>query len=62
MGKKFWLSKTFWVNVLAIVALIVQTYTGFVIDPEKQVVILGVVNTILRFATKEPIEWSKGDA
>lgn len=58
-NKKFWLSKTFWVNVLAIVALIIQTYTGFAIDPEKQIVILGVVNTLLRFITKSPIGWGQ---
>lgn len=58
MGKKFWQSKTFWVNVLSIIAILVQTQTGFVIDAEKQVVLLGAVNTLLRFITKEPIEWS----
>uniref|UniRef100_A0A6M3J079 Uncharacterized protein n=1 Tax=viral metagenome TaxID=1070528 RepID=A0A6M3J079_9ZZZZ len=57
-GKKFWLSKTFWLNVLAIIALIVQSQTGYVISPEAQVSILGVLNVILRFITKAPISWS----
>jgi len=57
-GKKFWLSKTFWLNVLAIIALIVQSQTGYVISPEAQVSILGVLNVILRFITKNPISWS----
>ena len=56
-GKKFWLSKTLWVNVLAIAALILQTYTGFVFSPEAQVSILGIINVLLRVVTKAPIEW-----
>jgi len=59
MGKKFWLSKTFWVNALAMVALIIQSQTGFVVGPEKQMAALGVINTLLRFATKEPVVWSE---
>lgn len=31
--KKFYQSKTFWVNVIATIAIGVQTQTGFVIDP-----------------------------
>lgn len=55
--KPIWLSKTLWVNVIAIAALIAQTYTGFVIDPDKQVVLLGAVNALLRFITKAPVVW-----
>jgi len=58
MGKKFWLSKTFWTNTIALAALIVQSYTGFAIEPEKQLALLGVVNVFLRFITKEPISWA----
>ncbi len=58
MGKKFWQSKTFWVNLIAIVALVLQQYTGYVITPEKQVAILSVINVVLRFVTKEPIVWN----
>lgn len=56
-GKSLFKSKTFWVNVLAIVGMIIQSFTGFVIDAGTQVVILGVVNTVLRFVTHEAIEW-----
>ena len=56
-GKKIWESKTFWVNLIALVAIVVQTYTGFVVTPERQVEILGVINIILRLVTKKPIEW-----
>ena len=57
-GKKIWLSKTFWVNILAMIAMIVQFYFGFVISPDQQVIILGVVNVILRAFTKKPLVWS----
>ena len=57
MGKKFYLSKTFWVNLLAIIALIVQSYTSFVFDVETQASILAAINVGLRLVTKEPIEW-----
>ena len=57
MGKKIWASKTFWVNVIAIVALWLQAYTGVNLSPETQVQILAVVNIVLRLVTKEPIKW-----
>ena len=34
IGKAFWLSKTFWVNVLAGVAIVAQALWGWVMDPE----------------------------
>lgn len=55
--KPIWLSKTLWVNVISIIALVVQTYTGFVVDPDKQVVALGMINALLRFITKAPVVW-----
>ncbi|MFH1027692.1 MAG: hypothetical protein V1791_06795 [Pseudomonadota bacterium] len=56
--KPIWLSKTLWVNAIAIAALVVQTYTGYVVDPENQVVALGFINALLRFVTKLPVTWS----
>ena len=56
-SKKFWLSKTFWINILAIAALIIQTQTGFVFSPEAQVSVLALLNIVLRAVTKSPIEW-----
>jgi uncharacterized membrane protein len=50
-------SKTFWLNILAIGALIAQAQYGFVIDAEAQVAILAVVNLVLRAITKEEIVW-----
>lgn len=54
-GKKFYKSKTFWVNALSLVGLVVQSTTGFIIPPELQVGILSILNGFLRFTTTEPI-------
>ena len=58
MGKKFWKSKSFWVNILAIGAIIAQSQTGYVVSPETQVTILGFINLVLRLVTKEEIVWT----
>jgi len=56
--KSIWQSKTFWVNLISIVAIIGAAY-GFEIDTETQAVlstgILAVVNIILRLVTKQAI-------
>ena len=57
--KKLWTSKTFWLNILAIIVVAVQTQTGFVIDIEAQAAILAVVNLALRVITKTEIVWKK---
>ena len=54
--KKFWSSKTFWVNVIATVGIVIQTQTGFIIDPSIQAVALSVINTGLRLVTKQGLE------
>ncbi len=56
MTKKFYMSKTFWINLLLIFVMVIQSYTGFVITPEEQAMIIGVINIILRFMTGEPLE------
>ena len=54
--KSWYLSRTLWVNAIAFVALVVQSFgTGFVIGAEEQVGILAVLNIILRLITKQPI-------
>jgi hypothetical protein len=55
--KSILLSKTIWVNVLAIIAFVLQSKFGFVIDETTQLQILAGVNVVLRFVTKEPISW-----
>ena len=57
MDKKFYLSKTFWVNILAVIALVIQSQFGYVISPETQVSILAVLNILLRAITKTEITW-----
>ena len=53
--KDFWRSRTIWVNILSLVALVVQQQYGFVVDVELQGAILLVLNVILRFDTSESI-------
>jgi len=59
MGKKFYLSRTFWVNLIAAAVLIYQGVSGheFVLPAETQAVILAGINLVLRAITKEPITW-----
>lgn len=56
-GKSILKSKTFWLNALSIVGILVQAKTGFIVDPGSQAIALGVVNGIIRTITKEPIRW-----
>lgn len=56
--KAFYTSKTFWVNLIALVAVIVQHYTSWVIDASIQAVILGAVNILLRGVTHDAIDWT----
>ena len=57
--KKWYLSKSLWVGVIALVGGILQA-TGILkvpISPEMQITILGVIAVILRMITSDPIEW-----
>ena len=56
MGKKWYASKTLWANTLAAVAMVVQSFTGFVVEPEAQAGMLAVLNLILRAVTKTGLE------
>ena len=57
MDKKWYVSKTFWANFLALVAFIVQGQYGFVISLEWQAMGLTALNFVLRAITKEPVSW-----
>lgn len=57
--KSMYTSKTFWVNIIAIVALFAQSKFGYIIDENTQMQILAVVNIGLRSITKEPVVWKK---
>jgi hypothetical protein len=56
-GKKWYWSKTFWINVVMATALSIQMKYGFVIGPELQAYIISGVNLALRKLTKEAIVW-----
>lgn len=58
MQKKWYLSKTLWVNTLAIVAIVAESLSGKeLLSLEMQSVILGGINMILRLVTKSEIAW-----
>ena len=55
--KKYIKSKTLWVNIIAIVGIIVRAELGLTLTPEGEVAVLGLINLILRLITKEEIVW-----
>jgi len=56
-GKRFYLSKTFWVNVVCAAALGLQMRYGFVIGAELQALALTAINLGLRKITNQPVTW-----
>ncbi len=52
--KKWYTSKTLWVNVVSIVGVVVFKDT---LSAEMSVIILGAINALLRIVTKEEIVW-----
>lgn len=57
IGKKWYFSKTFWVNAVVVAAVCLQMNTGFLLTPELQTLVLAGVNIVLRKMTKEEIVW-----
>ena len=51
--KRWYTSKTLWVNLLAIVALVAQGQFGYLLDAEAQAALLAIINLILRIITKK---------
>tara|TARA_Y100000310_G_C20542848_1_gene744170 strand:+ start:439 stop:621 length:183 start_codon:yes stop_codon:yes gene_type:complete len=57
-GKSIFTSKTFWTNLVALVAMVIQGLTGKqFLSLEIQGTILAVVNILLRTITKAPVNW-----
>jgi hypothetical protein len=56
-GKKFYMSKTFWANIVLAAAIFAQMKYGFVFAPEIQALALTGINLALRKITKEPVTW-----
>lgn len=58
MDKKWYLSKTLWVNVVAVLGFVAQGLTGQQLaSPEMQATALGIVNLVLRLVTKSNVTW-----
>ena len=56
--KKWYASKTLWINILAIIGIIAQQYMKeSIMTPEFQALLIPVINVFLRAITKEKIEW-----
>lgn len=62
MSKTWYTSKTLWVNVIGIGAIIAQMQYGYVIDVGTQAAALAAINIGLRKITNESIVWTKTDA
>lgn len=55
--KKWYASKTVWVNLVAGIAILVQAFTGEAwLDAEAQGGLIVVINLILRIITKQGLE------
>jgi len=54
-GKRWFLSKTLWVNAIAVAALWIQSQTNYIISSEEQFAILAVINMIIRLFTTQPL-------
>ncbi len=55
-SKSLFLSKTFWVNLIAAIALAVQQFlTGFPFEAEWQMALLALCNVVLRLVTTQPV-------
>jgi len=55
MNKAFYKSKTLWVNIIAIVAIVMGKEQ---FDATLSAQILAGINIVLRFVTKQPIDWN----
>lgn len=55
LGKSWIRSKTLWVNIVAIVAVITAEYLGTEMPEDVTVGALAVINFVLRLITTEPV-------
>ncbi len=56
-GKKWYRSKTLWVNVIALLALVFDEKLGVPLSQDDQIALLATINVILRLMTREPVKW-----
>lgn len=53
--KHWWASKTVWVNIVALVSVLLSTEFSFELSAEETTSIIVIVNLILRAVTKQPL-------
>ena len=53
--KKWYASKTLWVNALAIAGAFLSSHFGITLTAEESAGVLAVVNIVLRIVTKHPL-------
>lgn len=56
-AKKWYLSRTIWVNLIAFAALLLKSEAGIELTSEETAGILVVLNLILRMITKQPLKY-----
>jgi uncharacterized membrane protein len=54
--KKWYQSKTLWLNILGILSILAQSFFGFIVPVEIQEMLLALINIILRLITNKEIE------
>lgn len=59
LGKSAFRSKTLWVNIIAILAIVFKDYLGITLTVEETTAILAVINMFLRLITSEPVGFLK---
>jgi hypothetical protein len=55
--KKWYTSKTIWVNVVAVITSVISSRFGYTVSAEVQVGILTGLNVLLRKVTKSEVVW-----
>jgi|LakMenE01Jun11ns_1017448.scaffolds.fasta_scaffold5962342_1 hypothetical protein len=55
--KSIWKSKTFYVNLIAMISFLIQHKYGYVVDEAMQMQVLTVVNILLRTISSEGVSW-----
>lgn len=55
--KKWYTSRTIWVNGVAVLTAVVAARFGYTLSPEVQTGVLAAINVLLRKVTKSEIVW-----
>ena len=60
-GKRWFTSKTLWVDAIALIAFILQWKYGMILPIEAQAGVLAILNMLLRFDTTQPLVAKSSD-